>query len=88
MSDIAKIELEFFICREFLDMVRRSLEGNRDAVVYFEGPNAFLVFRDLSIWDVVNEHCNYFAGATLDSLFRRREIVSNVVERARRAVTR
>jgi hypothetical protein len=50
-------------------MVRRSLEGDRDAVVYFEVPNAFLVFRDLSIWDVVYEHCNYFSGATLDALF-------------------
>ncbi len=56
--------------REFLDMVRRSLENNRDAVVYFEVPNALLVFRDLSIWDVIYEHCNYFAAPTLDSLFR------------------
>lgn len=56
--------------RDFLDMVRRSLESNRDAVVYFEVPNAYLVFRDLSIWDVIYEHCNYFAAPTLDALFR------------------
>jgi SAM-dependent methyltransferase len=56
--------------REFLDMVRRSFEGDRDAVVYFEVPNAFLVLRDLSIWDVIYEHCNYFAAPTLESLFR------------------
>ena len=56
--------------RDFLDMVRRSLESNRDAVVYFEVPNAYLVLRDLSIWDVIYEHCNYFAAPTLDSLFR------------------
>jgi hypothetical protein len=51
-------------------MVRRSLANNRDAVVYFEVPNAYLVLRDLSIWDVIYEHCNYFAAQTLDSLFR------------------
>jgi len=56
--------------RDFLGMVRRSLESNREAVVYFEVPNAYLVLRDLSIWDVIYEHCNYFAAATLDSLFR------------------
>ncbi len=56
--------------RDFLDMVRRSLESNRDAVVYFEVPNAYLVLRDLSIWDVIYEHCNYFAAPALDSLFR------------------
>ncbi len=56
--------------RDFLEMVRRSLANNRDAVVYFEVPNAYLVLRDLSIWDVIYEHCNYFAAQTLDSLFR------------------
>ncbi len=56
--------------RDFLEMVRRSLGSNRDAVVYFEVPNAYLVFRDLSIWDVIYEHCNYFTAATLGSLFR------------------
>jgi SAM-dependent methyltransferase len=31
--------------RDFLEMVRRSLANNRDAVVYFEVPNAYLVLR-------------------------------------------
>ena len=56
----------------FLDMVTRALGGDRDGIVYFGVPNAFLVFRDLSIWDVIYEHCNYFAGITLNSLFRSR----------------
>jgi len=56
--------------RDFLHMVRRSLEGHPDAVVYFEVPNAQLVLRELSVWDVIYEHCNYFAAPTLDALFR------------------
>lgn len=56
--------------RPFLDMVRRSLDGDADAIVYFEVPNASLVLRDLSIWDVIYEHCNYFARPTLTKLFR------------------
>jgi SAM-dependent methyltransferase len=57
--------------RGFLDMVRRALASDPGAVIYFEVPNAFLVLRELSIWDVIYEHCNYFAGVTLEALFRR-----------------
>jgi len=56
--------------RAFLDMLRRSIEAEPNAIVYFEVPNAYLILRDLSVWDVIYEHCNYFSRTTLEALFR------------------
>ncbi len=56
--------------RELLAMVRRSLARVGNALVYFEVPNAHLVFGELSVWDVIYEHCNYFAAPALAALFR------------------
>lgn len=33
-------------------------------------PNAYLILRELSIWDLIYEHCLYFVPETLGYLFR------------------
>lgn len=56
--------------RAFLHGLRRTLEGRDDAVLYFEVPNSYLILRELSIWDVVYEHCGYFVPESLEAMFR------------------
>ena len=55
--------------RAFVRMLRQSLAGRPDAVVYCEVPNSYLILRELSIWDVIYEHCTYFTQGTLARLF-------------------
>jgi SAM-dependent methyltransferase len=52
----------------FLAAIRRALDG-RDTVVYFEVPNSTMPFRDLSIWDLIYEHCIYFTAPSLRYIF-------------------
>jgi SAM-dependent methyltransferase len=56
--------------RGFLHDLRRTLEKRPGAVVYFEVPNAYLILRQLSIWDVIYEHCGYFVPESLGAMFR------------------
>lgn len=53
----------------FLAMLRRAL-GERDTVLYFEVPNALLALRELSVWDLLYEHCGYYTTESLGRLFR------------------
>jgi len=55
--------------RPFLATVRRVLEASPDGVVYCEVPNGLLALRQLSIWDVIYEHCSYFVCGSLERLF-------------------
>jgi SAM-dependent methyltransferase len=55
----------------FLDTVRRTIDGDRETVVYFEVPNARFILEELSVWDVIYEHCNYFSRESLGCAFRR-----------------
>jgi len=55
----------------FLQTLRASLNPESDTVVYFEVPEALFILRDLSIWDIVYEHCNYFGHESLGSIFAR-----------------
>jgi SAM-dependent methyltransferase len=50
---------------EFLNMVRRAVDGLPDAVVYLEVPNVLYTLRDLGIWDIIYEHYSYFSAASL-----------------------
>ena len=55
--------------RNFLSVVRRAI-GNRVATgVLFEVPNVIFTLRDLGIWDIIYEHCNYFSRFSLHHLF-------------------
>ncbi len=53
-----------------LRLLRRTLARDPDTVVYFEVPNSYLILRELSIWDVIYEHCGYFVPESLGALFR------------------
>jgi SAM-dependent methyltransferase len=76
VADLPQIDL--LACRQtlehipnpavFLRDLQRALKGS-DTVVYFEVPNSTMAFRNLSIWDLVYEHCTYFAELSLRFLF-------------------
>ncbi len=55
----------------FLSMVRRTIGDRRSAIVYFEVPNVRFILDQLSIWDIIYEHCNYFSAESLAEVFRR-----------------
>lgn len=55
--------------RPFLEGIRDSVHGNRDAVFYFEVPNALWTLRDMAVWDVIYEHCGYYTPTSLRLLF-------------------
>lgn len=53
----------------FLTALRRTLGDRLNTVVYFEVPNALFILRDLSIWDMIYEHCSYFSPGSLARAF-------------------
>lgn len=56
----------------FLRMVRGPLGGDApSAAVYFEVPNVLSTLRDLSIWEIVYEHCSFFSPRSLAYAFIR-----------------
>jgi SAM-dependent methyltransferase len=56
---------------DFMEIVRRSLEGRPDTVVLFELPDVLRVLREVAFWDVYYEHCSYFTPGSLARLYRR-----------------
>jgi trans-aconitate methyltransferase len=52
----------------FLHTLRQAI-GHPRTVVFFEVPNALYTFRHLAIWDLIYEHCCYFAPVALASVF-------------------
>lgn len=70
---------DFIVCKmtlehirpvfEFVSMVRRSIGQKKNAVVFFQIPNAEYVFRDIAFWDIYYEHCSYFTKQSLTHLF-------------------
>lgn len=55
--------------RTIVDTVRRALEKTPRAAVYFEVPNVFFTLRQNGVWDLIYEHCSYFAPQSLRRLF-------------------
>ncbi|MGH9025802.1 MAG: class I SAM-dependent methyltransferase [Acidimicrobiia bacterium] len=55
---------------DFVGIVRRSLGGRDDVVVFFELPETLRVLREVAFWDVYYEHCSYFSAGSLARLFR------------------
>ena len=53
----------------FLRSARQSLAQNDRAVMYFEVPNAELIFKRLSVWDIIYEHFSYFSRSSLSYAF-------------------
>lgn len=63
----------------FLRTVRRAVGERRDTAVFFEVPNALFILRDLSVWDIIYEHCSYFSAAALAKCFSRSGFAVEVV---------
>ena len=55
--------------RNIVCMVRRAIEKNPHAAVYFEVPNVLYTLRQNGVWDLIYEHCSYFAVQSLRRLF-------------------
>jgi len=54
----------------FLRTVRRTIGERHRTVAFFEVPNAMFILRDLSVWDIIYEHCCYFTIPSLVQCFR------------------
>lgn len=57
--------------RDFLSMIRRSITEPMHTVVFFEVPHVGLILRQMSVWDVIYEHCSYFGVESLTRVFAR-----------------
>ncbi|NET37983.1 MAG: methyltransferase domain-containing protein [Cyanothece sp. SIO1E1] len=70
---------DFVACRHTLEHIQnprtllttlRQVIGDRLAVdVFFEVPNALDTFHNMTIWDIIYEHCCYFAPVSLAYAF-------------------
>lgn len=71
---------DFIICKmtlehigetgSFLKSLRRSLEGRKNTVMFFQVPDVTRVLSELAFWDIYYEHCSYFSPGSLARLFR------------------
>ncbi|MCP3919689.1 MAG: methyltransferase domain-containing protein [bacterium] len=64
--------------RTFVRAIAAALEARTDAALYLEIPNGLWTFRDRGIWDLIYEHCSYYAPCTL-----RRLLALEGIERVR-----
>ncbi len=55
--------------RGFLADIRNTLNGQSETAVFFEVPDTLFILRDLSIWDLLYEHCSYYTMESLTALF-------------------
>jgi hypothetical protein len=77
----ASESIDFVTCRHllehmeeplrFLTDLRQTLAAQGEVAVYFEVPNAFLVFAGQTMWDVIYQHVQYFTSDSLAGLFQR-----------------
>jgi SAM-dependent methyltransferase len=54
----------------FLQTVRKVLDTNRKALLYFEVPNARYSFGDRVVWNIIYEHGSWFTPESLSYLFQ------------------
>ncbi len=80
-QDYAHLKADYLACRhtlehikpvrEFVSMVRETLDGSPDTIVFFELPGGERVLQEQAFWDIYHEHCSYFSLGSLARLFRR-----------------
>lgn len=56
---------------DLLKPLRLAIGDRLNTVVFFEVPNALDTFQHLAIWDIIYEHCCYFATTALKQAFSR-----------------
>ncbi|WP_447968804.1 class I SAM-dependent methyltransferase [Nitrospira sp. M1] len=54
---------------DFLSHIRKAIGSRQDCMVFFEVPTVLYLLRDLSIWDIMYEHCSYFCEHSLAQAF-------------------
>jgi len=57
--------------REFLSDLHDTLADRRHTAIFFEVPNLLYTLRDMGIWDLIYEHCNYFSPTALCRVFEK-----------------
>lgn len=71
---------DLIVCRQVFEHVHepvpfltelRATIGERSTPVFFEVPNIRNVTRELSVWDIIYEHCSYFGVESLSRVFAR-----------------
>ena len=75
----AEYKTDFICCRhvlehvvspaDFLSQIRQAIRDRPDCMVFFEVPTVLYTLRDLSIWDIIYEHCSYFCASSLTRAF-------------------
>lgn len=75
----ANYQADFICCRHTLEHVqhpvallkalRQAIGDRPQTAIFFEVPNALDTFRHQAIWDIIYEHCCYFAPVTLSHAF-------------------
>lgn len=56
---------------KFMSIIRASLEGRPDTLVFFQIPEALRILETCAFEDIYYEHCAYFSPGSLARLFRR-----------------
>jgi SAM-dependent methyltransferase len=71
---------DLIVCRQVFEHVHepvpflselRATIGERATPVFFEVPNIRNITRELSVWDIIYEHCSYFGVESLSRVFAR-----------------
>ncbi|MBS0018494.1 MAG: methyltransferase domain-containing protein [Arthrospira sp. SH-MAG29] len=75
----ANYQGDFICCRHTLEHIPTptnllkslaQIVGNKpETGIFFEVPNALDIFRNLAVWDIIYEHCCYFAPVSLGYAF-------------------
>jgi len=55
--------------KQFLQMIRNTVEWKPNSVVFFQVPEATRIFRSCALEDIYYEHCSYFSPGSLRYLF-------------------
>lgn len=76
--DLAPEGIDLLCCRHVLEHIRQPSDllsevvraVGEECVVYFEVPDVRYTLDRGGLWDILYEHCNYFAPSSLSRLFR------------------
>ncbi len=56
--------------KKLIELTWNCIRKGSKVVLYFEVPNVEFILRDISVWDIIYEHCSYFGICSIDYLFK------------------
>ncbi|MCP4623910.1 MAG: class I SAM-dependent methyltransferase, partial [bacterium] len=56
--------------KDFIELTWNNIRKGSETVLYFEVPNVEFILRDVSVWDIIYEHCSYFGICSIAYLFK------------------